>query len=225
MASKKTPLINGNIYHIFNKGNNNETLFRENSDYEHFLRLMDKYLTLVVEIYAWVLMNNHFHLLIKIREESKIEYLKPIKKSENGTDENKWKVIPDNQTNEYEKKKLKKSVPLRQFSHLFNAYTKYFNKKYQRTGSLFQKSFSRKIIFSKNYLKYMVYYIHHNPVHHGFVEKMIEYPWSSYLLFPSPEESHLSREEVILWFDDIKNYERFHLLNHDFKKFKNILFE
>ena len=228
MASKKVPLVNGKYYHILNKGNNSEIIFKNKEDYEHFLNLIDKYLLLVADIYAWVLMKNHFHLLIKIKEDKDIGYLKPLSYSTDLKNcdylENKWKTIPDILVNKNDDLNLKKPIPSRQFSHLFNAYAKYFNTKYHRTGSLFKKSFSKKIIYSKSYLQYMVYYIHHNPVHHGFVKNMIEYPWSSFLFFPSPKESYLSRDKVILWFDNINNFEEFHNTDHSFEKFKDILF-
>ena len=225
MGSKKKLLIKGKVYHIYNKGNNSEILFRESQDFEHFLRLVEKYITLVAEIYVWVLMPNHFHLLVRIKEENEIEYLKPIIKSKNKIDDGKWKTISKNLQGEVDLLKLKKPRPIRQFSHLFNAYAKYFNKKHNRTGSLFQKSFSRKIVKSKTYFKFMVYYIHHNPVHHGFVEDMLEYPWSSYLFFPSPKESFLNRDEVVSWFDNIDNFKNFHVSDHDFCIFNRVLFD
>ena len=225
MSSKSTPLINGKVYHIFSKGNNNEILFKDEKDFEHFLRLIEKYISLVADVYAWVLMSNHFHFLVRIKEENEIKYLKPINNSKNNVDNNKWKTISNKMSVEFDLFKLKKPKPVRQYSHLFNAYAKYFNKKHNRTGSLFQKSFSRKLISSKIYFRYMVYYIHHNPVHHGFVDNMIEYPWSSYLLFPSPKKSFLNRAEVIVWFDDIDNFKSFHATDHDIDLFNNVLFE
>ena len=60
--------------------------------------------------------------------------------------------------------------PSKQFSNLFNAYTKAFNKRYNRTGTLFERPFKRILIENESYLKYLVYYIHHNPVKHGYDE-------------------------------------------------------
>lgn len=62
------PLKHGQIYHIYNRGNNRENLFREKRNYLHFLRLYTKYIVPVAVTYAYCLLPNHFHLLVKIRE-------------------------------------------------------------------------------------------------------------------------------------------------------------
>ncbi len=45
------------------------------------------------------------------------------------------------------------------FSNLFNAYTKSINKRYNRTGSLFQNKFKRIRISNENYLIQLIVYI------------------------------------------------------------------
>ncbi len=77
MSSNTVPLEYGKCYHIYNRGINGCDLFRERINYEHFLRLYDKYLLLVADIYAWVLMKNHFHFLVRIKEEEEMGYLPP----------------------------------------------------------------------------------------------------------------------------------------------------
>jgi hypothetical protein len=69
---KVAPLENGMYYHIYNCGINGEDLFRENDNYEHFLRQYDKYVDPVADTFAWVLMRNHFHFLVSVKEEEKI---------------------------------------------------------------------------------------------------------------------------------------------------------
>ena len=54
--------------------------------------------------------------------------------------------------------KIRKYKPSSQFSHLFNSYTQAFNKKYNRTGSLFESPFHRKEIMNDNYFKHLIYY-------------------------------------------------------------------
>ena len=71
----------------------------------------------------------------------------------------------------------------------------------------------------------MVYYIHHNPVHHGIVEDMSEYPWSSYLTILSTETTHLKRKEVIEWFDDLDNLIFFHRQQHELDNIKDMLID
>ncbi len=64
------------------------------------------------------------------------------------------------------------------FSNFFNSYAKSFNRKYHRKGSLFNRPFKRKKISSDDYLTKIVHYIHYNPVHHGFVKKVEDWPYS-----------------------------------------------
>jgi putative transposase len=75
---KGEPLLHGQYYHIYNCGINGEQLFRETTNYEHFLRLYDKYIDPVAETYAWCLMGNHFHLLVRVKDEKEIGFYVPL---------------------------------------------------------------------------------------------------------------------------------------------------
>ncbi|GMQ79471.1 MAG: hypothetical protein BMS9Abin02_2068 [Anaerolineae bacterium] len=61
------PLQYGQYYHIYNRGNNREILFREQRNYPYFLKLYVKYIEPVAETYAYCLMSNHFHLMVRIK--------------------------------------------------------------------------------------------------------------------------------------------------------------
>jgi len=121
--------------------------------------------------------------------------------------------------------KLKRPIPSRQFSHLFNAYAKWFNIRYDRTGSLFEKPFKRKLVESEDYVKRLIYYIHHNPVHHRFSDTIIEYPWSSYQTIVKQHKTKLKQEEVIDWFDDVENFKFYHLQEHKLEVMKEVLID
>jgi hypothetical protein len=69
------PLEYGKYYHIYNRGINGEDLFRSNENHEYFLRLYEKYMEVVIDTYAWCLMGNHFHLLIRVKEEDEIGFI------------------------------------------------------------------------------------------------------------------------------------------------------
>ena len=90
--------------------------------------------------------------------------------------------------------------------HVFNAYTKAYNKKYQRLGSLFCKTFRRISINNDIYFKVLVVYIHKNPVHYGFVDDFKDYPWSSYGTILSNKPTKLQRENELGWFDSQGNF-------------------
>lgn len=55
------------FYHIYNRGNNKENLFFEDSNYLHFLNLLKKHVMPIADVYAYCLLKNHFHLLVKIK--------------------------------------------------------------------------------------------------------------------------------------------------------------
>ena len=160
------------FYHIFNRGNNKQTIFKEGENYFHFLKLTKKHLLPIADIYCYCLLNNHFHFLVRIKENTE--------------------------------------KPSQHFSNLFNAYSKAFNKKYNRVGSLFQRPFKRIRITEEKYLRQLILYIHLNPENHGIVENFEDYPYSSYKSMLSKKPTDLKRLEVIEFFDTIENFKYVH---------------
>jgi len=76
-------LIFGHFYHIYNRGINSCDLFRKPDNYEYFLMQYDKYISPIADTYAWVLMPNHFHLLVRVKNEEEIGFIqqKPLSRS------------------------------------------------------------------------------------------------------------------------------------------------
>ena len=62
----------GHFYHIYNHAAGGRYLFRKAENYHFFLGLYDKYIDTVADTYAWVLMPNHFHFLVKIKSKEEI---------------------------------------------------------------------------------------------------------------------------------------------------------
>ena len=59
-----------NIYHVMIRGNGKETIFFSNEDYNKFCELLDqKVKEEKITLYAWCLMPNHVHLLVKEKDE------------------------------------------------------------------------------------------------------------------------------------------------------------
>jgi putative transposase len=187
------PLEFGKYYHIYNRGINSENIFKENRNHEYFLILYNKHIDPIAETFAWCLLKNHFHLLVRIKTFEEISKAK--------------KVIPPHQS----------------FGNLFNAYTKAINKGYNRHGSLFERSFKRKLIDNESYLRSVIKYIHYNPVNHGFCEHPIEYPWSSYLTCVSEKPTKLKREKVISLFENIESLKAHHNQRENFDSIENSL--
>lgn len=65
--SRPEPLLCGQYYHIYNRGNDGRPLFRERRNYGYFLELYARYVEPVADTYAYCLMSNHFHFLVRIR--------------------------------------------------------------------------------------------------------------------------------------------------------------
>jgi putative transposase len=113
----------------------------------------------------------------------------------------------------------KKSVnPSQAFANLFNAYAKAINKGYGRTGSLFEERFGRIPVASTDYFETLIFYIHHNPQKHGFVDDFRDWPWSSYPALIGTGNTCLKRDEVLGMFAGVKGLEEFHQGKLDEKK-------
>ncbi len=225
MMQKVEPIEYGHFYHIYNHGVGSRDIFRETANYEHFLQLYDKYISPVAETYAWVLMRNHFHLLVRIKEKDEMgnyKALNDLSEREAPDSVERKRIINSdrpgdavrfqttNDPKEIASGILKIPNPSRHFSHLFNAYSRYFNIRHQTTGGLFERPFKRKRMNNEKYLRQVILYIHNNPVHHGFCKHPSDYPWSSYLTCISVKPTKLQRSAVIGWFDDEANFKYVH---------------
>lgn len=174
----------GCYYHVFNHAVGDLNLFKNSSNYEHFLMLYEKYIYPIADTFAWVLMPNHFHFAIRIRNEEELQ--KPFGRSYlSGV-----KIKPFHQN----------------FSNMFNAYSKTYNQIYERRGSLFERPFSRKLIVDFDQLKDTVGYIHKNPVHHGFCNDIGDYTWSSYLDLISFGSNKSNGRRYVGWLNKDYNF-------------------
>jgi putative transposase len=201
---KKDAIQQGHYYHIYNRGNNRMDIFFENENYSYFLKLYQKYIDPIAETFAWCLMKNHFHLLVRIKRIEEVD---------------------GSQLHYSTIEKPKLIDPSRQFSHLFNAYTQAINKKYNRTGKIFESTFERKRVSTEKYFQQLIFYIHNNPVHHGFVNKINEYAWSSYETVISEKKTKLKREDVITTYGGLENFILYHNQNHNLKEIEAYIIE
>lgn len=94
--------------------------------------------------------------------------------------------------------------------NLISGYSRYFNNKYSRVGSLFQDQFKSIHIDSNEYLLWLSAYIHQNPKTAGLVTDLTKYTYSSYPDFVGARKGTLCEMEVVLeQFSTIGTYEQF----------------
>lgn len=162
MTTRKTNFVEGEYYHIYNRGNSKQKIFLDEEDYSRFCKLLylcnsEKRIDFkvdilekkidafefnrgetIVSIGAWVLMPNHFHIYITIPRTSDV----------------------------------RNNIGVSEFMQKIGVgYSKYFNAKHKRTGGLFEGAFKAVHIESEEQAKYLFSYIHLNPV------KLIQSDW------------------------------------------------
>ena len=201
----------GEYYHLYNRGTEKRNIFLNKNDYERFIvhlylcnsqkparpsamqgpTLQEVFKRIIasnekiVSIGAYCLMPNHFHILVREREEGGIS---------------------------------------RFMQKLCTGYTMFFNKKYARTGVLFEGKYKSRHLNTDNYLKYVISYIHLNPVklidahwkENGISDKkkaenfLSNYNYSSYLEYLKPDERAenliLSKEDFPDYFENQENF-------------------
>ena len=205
MTSPSQLLFN-TYYHIYNRGTNRENIFIQERNFEYFLNLYAKHIDPVAETFAYCLLRNHFHILVRIKSEQEI--LAAIKTLRVSCDNNRHGEpgSPAIQVDGQPEKPLGSGYPSKQFSNFFNAYAKAINKAYGRTGSLFQHPFGRIQVTSGRQFWNAIAYIHQNPQIHKFVEDFREWKWSSYGSILDERPTRLQRDTVLEWFGGKQQY-------------------
>ncbi len=192
MANQQVTLEAEHTYHIYNRANGDDILFKEDENYRFFLKKYDAHISPIADTFCYCLMPNHFHFLLRIKTEKELHahYSKKDKS-----------LIANLQGFEN-----LAGLNAQQFSNFFNSYTKAFNKKYSRKGSLFMRNFKRKEVDVEQYLRKFVHYIHYNPIEAFLTKRPEEYSFSSYKSLISNAPTQLHRNEVLKWFDDRSNF-------------------
>ncbi len=193
MPYRKTPLVNGEVYHVFNRGVAKLPIFEDRRDYSRLLETLYYYQfqgpkpqfsqlkrfkdinfeknKKIVEIICYCLMPNHYHLMIK--------------------------QLQDRGISEF-------------INKISNSYTKYFNTRHNRVGPLLQGQFKAVRIEYDEQLIHVSRYIHLNPIVSFLVKDLKEYPFSSYLSYIGLEKDKISNGELVLsMFKTKQKYEQF----------------
>ncbi len=148
------------FYHVLSRGNERKEIFRDEKDHLRFLDTLGKMVErFKLEVHAYVLMKNHFHLLVHTKEANLSRAIQ-------------WLGV---------------------------SYSVWFNRKYQRSGHLFQGRFKSFLIENDRYFTTMCLYIHGNPLRARIVKRLSDYQWSSYQAYADKkhEVSWLTTELVL----------------------------
>jgi putative transposase len=186
-----TPFEPDCFYHIYNRTVDLKPLFAKNENYHYFLKRYNDYLSGVVDTYAYCLLGNHFHLLVRVKSQSDLSTFQNLSniKAEKAHD-----------------------IVSHQYQKFFQSYAMAFNKQQNRIGTLFQTPFKRAKISTNDYLIKCVHYIHFNPQKHGLIKDFKDYPWSSYQSYLSQKPTKLRRDDAIEWFEDLIGFLQQHKL-------------
>lgn len=136
MKIRESRLETDRFYYIFNRGVNSKPVFLNNENYKYFLQKANLYLISCFDIYAYCLMPNHFHFILKTKPEN-----------------NEYPVFKESGLHSEE------SFFSKTIGKLISSYTQSFNKVYQRSGPLFESPFKRVKIDSEDELRNLIIYI------------------------------------------------------------------
>ena len=206
-----TPLLYDTYYHIYSRGTNGENIFIQELNYAHFLNLYAKHVEPVTDLFAYCMLRNHFHIMVRVKSEEEIlEYRKTLKVSSLNPSPVEQDNSPNDQTSQTGKPLGSDKLPVdyvsQKFSNFFNAYAKAINKAYERTGSLFEHPFGRVPVTTDRQFWNVIAYIHQNPQKHKFVKDFRNWKYSSYGIVLSEKRTSLKRDEVLEWFGGEREY-------------------
>jgi len=205
MKDYYAPIFAEQTYHIYNHATNKDILFYNSQSYTLFLKQLALYLGEYLDIYAYCLMQNHFHLLATIKPEKEIKICFKKDLLEKGTTSKHFLAWLNG--------KIELSVEeiiVERFRSFFISYARSFNLYTKRKGTLFMRPFKRILIDSNDYFNYLIYYIHANPAHHKIMKNFQYYEWSSYKRHLLDKGTLLKKEMVLDWFGGKMKYKEFH---------------
>ncbi len=191
MATQRIQLAPKKVYHFYNHANGNDNLFRNEGNYHYFMKKYAEYLSPVFDTFAYCLLPNHFHFLIRVKDE---------------------KTVAES-LNTINPKGFEKPLGFllaHRVGSFQNAYAKAFNKQQNRKGSLFMQSFGRRLVEDEGYYLRLIRYIHANAVHHRLADNIKNWKYSSYHAYLTAKETRMNREEVLSWFGGSADFIKFH---------------
>lgn len=202
MPYRIVPFIANEVYHVFNRSIARLPIFIERTDYERVLDLVNYY-----RFNRPPLRFSHYK---RLSIEQKAEFEKTFMINENSMLEILAYCIMPNHFHFLLQPKKDNAVS-DFMRNLQNSYSKYFNTKRERTGSLFQFMFKAVRMETDQQLLHVSRYIHLNPVTSYIreIKDLDVYEWSSFKDYVFNTSSFVNREMVLASFKSNQEYKKF----------------
>jgi putative transposase len=180
-------------YHIFNRGVGKMDIFKDEADFLFFLHLIRE---------------NLFPRSVPVRRESSASRYVRKTLPPNSYTLICYCLMPNHFHLLVRQDELIAVSKL--ISKVCTSYSKYFNKKYDRVGHVFQDAFKAVLIESDSQLLWTSAYIHNNPKTADLVKDLKDYHWSSYLDYSGLRQGTLCDKKFILkQFKNVDAYKKF----------------
>ncbi len=162
----------GEYYHIYSRGFEKSVVFKSEKDFSRFQS----------SLYLFNSLNSlHISNLLSVKTHKEDSDLYEYERGEVLVDIGCYALL-DNHFHLLVKERSDDGKGISKFMQkLMTSYTMYFNKKYNRTGSLFSTSYKAKHVAEDAYLKYLYAYIHLNPKKAMKCKSLKDYRFSSYI--------------------------------------------
>ena len=82
MKDYHIPLFPDGLYHILNRANGDEPLFKQEGNYSYFLQKYTQHISPIAQTLAWCLLPNHYHFLVRIKSGAVIKEKYELRKGE-----------------------------------------------------------------------------------------------------------------------------------------------
>jgi putative transposase len=189
------------FFHIYNRTNNKELLFLSDEDRIIFMKRYEYYLSNFVETFCWCLLPNHFHFLIRIKSREDIcVHLSRI--SQEDLKEIEIKFLKGEESME--------NLITLEWDRFLVSYAMRFNKRHNRSGNLFYRTFKRVSVASKEQFQDVILYIHTNPCKHWISNEIETYAWSSFRSLIVPDIENSVQEKIMTVFNGIEHFKLAH---------------
>ena len=213
MPGRKTVLATGEVYHLFNRGNAYRPIFLTVRDYQRFLKTINfyRYLFLPLRLSKYLILSRNKRKELQKQLNEKGKFLVEIFS---------FCLMPNHYhllLKQVEDKGISKYL-----SQVQNSYSRYFNVKRKKAGSVFQGHFRAKRVETDEQLIHLSRYIHLNP-YSSYIVKSINdlkiYPWSSLPGYLGESNYSFVKEDFILdLFKDKKDYQDFVFNQADYQR-------